>query len=122
MEAVFALHFGISSQIFPLHPFLDAVRLGGVDQRHAAALEACAAEPAAVDAIGLAHDLVQLDLLRRAGFPIMDAAPAGLKGQPAIFLQIPAPPGFRAGLYALELRVPMLTALRPLDRQLILNV
>ena len=112
-DFVFTFHFREGDQVLFGDIPPDSVLISGIDERHAAALEAGPAEPAAVDALGLRHDLVEADLLGRTRFPIVDAAPAGFKRQFAVGFDVAAGPGFRPLLHTLELGVPVLAALRP---------
>ena len=70
---------GEGLEVFGSHAPRGAFHVGEVHERHAAALEAGAAETAPVNAVGPGHDLVETDLLRRAGFPVMDRRPAAFE-------------------------------------------
>ena len=113
MRAVFPFKRGEFRKIIPTYFFEDTLFESGIDERHAAALEARAGEPSAVDAVRMGHDLVELFQLGRTGLPVVDGGLAALEGQPAVLLDISLPPCLRPFHNAVILRVPVLGALRP---------
>ena len=68
VRTVFSREFREEGEIFFFHLPEDFYFKRGVDQRHAAPLEAGAREAPAVDAVGLRHDLIKPDQFGRAGF------------------------------------------------------
>ena len=80
MKTVLSTHLWECSEIFPLHFFSNGICLAGINQCHATSLKASTAKASTVDTVGFPHDFIELDLLRRTGFPVMDTAPARFKG------------------------------------------
>lgn len=58
-KLVFAPELGEGAQVLLFDLALDALAVGGVDESHAASLETGAGEAAAVDAVGMGHDVVE---------------------------------------------------------------
>ena len=117
MRAVFPFKRGEFRKIIPTYFFEDTLFESGIDERHAAALEARAGEPPAVDAVRLRHDLVELFQLRRTGLPVVDGGISAFEGQPSVLLDVSASPCICARFHALVFRIPVLGPLRPALRE-----
>lgn len=104
---VFAPELGEGAQVLFFHLAPDALAVGGVDEGHAASLETGAGEAAAVDAVGMGHDVVEGLQFGRAGLVVVDARMAALKAQAAEGVEVAAAPGFGTLFHARELGVPV---------------
>ena len=111
MGRILALQVGECLQIGGAHLRNNGFFIDRIDQRHAATLETGTGEPAAIDAVGDGHDLIEGLQFGGACLPIINGGAAAFKGQPAICIQIATTPGFRALLHPVELGIPVLGTL-----------
>ena len=117
VNAVFPFELREGLEVFSGHLLSDFGFVSGVDERHATSLETCSAEASAVDAVGVAHDVVEHLQFRRTRLPVADAALSAFETEAAIRLEVATTPSFGTSLYAVELRVPVLGTLPPVLRQ-----